>query len=161
MWYAIISPSVGVATGSHFYAEAPSAYPPGEHPCTAAQAADPSAWRWDGAALVPATPTLAQQAAAALASGITITSTSTPSLNGTYPTDDATAQNVMGVLAAMGAGIPLPPEMPWPAKSGPAVLMNTAQFKALAGAVLAFRMALAPLIAGEPGTLPAATATIP
>lgn len=161
MPYAFILLSAGAAVGSHFYATAPSSYPANEVPCTDAQGMDPSAWIWTGSAVVAATPTLAQHATAELAAGLSITSASTPALNGTYPADDATAQNVTGILAAMGAGVTLPAEMPWPAATGPAVPMSATQFKALAGAVLSFRMALAPLIAGAPGTLPSASATIP
>ena len=43
----------------------------------------------------PASPPLAQQAAAALAAGITIASASTPALNGTYAIDPASQMKIM------------------------------------------------------------------
>lgn len=77
-----------LVTQGHSGWSADGTLPPGAVACTQAQAASPMEWTVTGGAVVAATPpapTLAQQAQAALAAGLAVTSLSTPALDGTYP----------------------------------------------------------------------------
>jgi hypothetical protein len=118
-----------------------------------------------GALPAPA-PTLAQQAAALLAVGLTITSTATPALNGVYACDDAAQaklSRVYGLIERAGGAFPAAlAAMPWTDQSGaPHVFPTVAQFLALETAVGDFVLACDLIIATNSGTLPPATAAIP
>jgi hypothetical protein len=113
----------------------------------------------------PLPPTPAQQAAAALAAGITITSTGTPALNGTY-TCDATAQaritSVQAYIQANGKFPGSTSTMVWVLMNGSVVTFpTTAEFTAFATAVANYVWDLDEIILTNAGTLPAAQATIP
>ena len=107
----------------------------------------------------PAAPavTLATQAAAMLASGIQIPSTSTPALNGTYAVDPATYQRITGIVAAMAGGLGLPgggATFNWLDVSGVPHQFGATEFSAFAKAVMNFEYALNAIIGSNSGTLP-------
>lgn len=52
MFYAMILDAGNNGIGSHAYAEAPSAYPSNEFPCSSAQAQNPTMWQLTSGALV-------------------------------------------------------------------------------------------------------------
>lgn len=91
--------STGAVTG--YYANAaPVPTPPGC--CTTMLLTDPRVIAFLN------TPTPQQNYAAALASGIQITSTSTPALNGIYSVDAGSQNFVSGIASSIGAGSGLP-----------------------------------------------------
>ena len=115
---------------------------------------------------VPATPapSLSQQAQAMLAAGLSITSTSTPALNGTYAADAITQSNVMAEMVSLLANAAFTngtTTLAWPDATGAPHNFTAAQFKAFATAEGQFVGVLAPVIATNAGTLPSASATIP
>ena len=108
-------------------------------------------------------PTLAQEAAAMLAAGIQIVSTSTPALDGTYPVDDATWSEMAGILAGLGAGLTVPgggSTFNWPDAGGAPHAFTAAEFKALAQATMNFVYALDAIVKSNSGTLPTQPVTI-
>lgn len=121
-------------------------------------------WSYNGSSFTaPAQPaqTLAQKAAAALAAGLAVTSTGTPALNATYAVDDRTATNITGILAANANGISVAAQIAeWPDITGTPHNFSWANYANLVSAILTYRAALQPLIAGAPGSLPTASATI-
>jgi len=105
-------------------------------------------------------PTLAQQAAAI--TSVAVVSTSTPALSSTYGCDPASLQRVANTLSAIAADLSFATTtIPWPDVSGTAHTFSVTQFKSLAQALLLYEQALAPLIAGAPGSLPTVPLTIP
>jgi hypothetical protein len=135
---------------------------------TAAQVA-----AWQGSTVVndaiiappaPAAPTLAQQAAGLIASGLTIASTGTPALDGTYACDSATTDHIQAemvailVTAAFADGTA---SVAWPDVTGALhTFQSVAAFKAFAVAVAGFVAAGFKVMNGSSTTLPTATATI-
>jgi hypothetical protein len=111
---------------------------------------------------IPA-PSLYQVFAAALASGISVTSTSTPTLNGTYgctPSDQANITSIMTGIAA-GAGVPGGGStFYWLDASGAPHEFTAAQFLDLSKAIRDYVYALDMFGYGQ-GAQPSATATIP
>jgi hypothetical protein len=134
-----------------------------------ARMANPSGWAVSNGALVAFTPpapvlTLAQQATLALAAGITITSTGTPSLNGTY-TCDATAQaritSVQAYIQANGKFPGSTTTMTWVLMNGSVITFpTTSEFTAFATAVANYVWDLDEIILTNAGTLPVAADTI-
>lgn len=130
-------------------------------------------YQWDAttlqpiavAAPVPPPPTLAQQAAALLAGTVTVSSTSTASLNGTYT---ITAQDQAHINAVV-TGILLNGSFPegattytWPDSSGANhTFPSTTEFKAFATAILNFVSACFAVIKGVSTTLPNNQLSIP
>ena len=116
----------------------------------------------------PPTPTLAQQAASALAAGLTITSTSTPALNGTYAVasgvpfgreDIGTEAQFISTFSEFTNGAQ---SLEWPLIDGTFVTFpSTASFMAFAKAAAQFYAACKAVAATGAGSLPAASATIP
>ncbi len=142
--------------------------PSGAAECTVAQYLAADDWTTDGGqivAYVPPAPTLAQQAAALIAGGLTITSTGTPALNGTYSTDATAQQNIQAVQIYIQANGKFPGSSgtyPWLDKAGqPHVFPTISEFTAFATAVADFVADLQMIVYTGAGTLPAATATIP
>ena len=136
--------------------------------CSQSQAENFQCWGVAGGALVavtPPTPTLAQQAQAAISAGFAVTSTSTPALNGTYACDDAhqaRINRVQGFIAANGKFPNGLTSLPWPDITGAVhEFSSTAEFTAFASAVADYVMALDAVIMGISTTLPPAKATIP
>ena len=113
----------------------------------------------------PAAPTLAQQAAALIAGGITITSTGTPALNGTYSTNAPAQENAVSVMSYINANAKFPGSaatMTWLDSSGnPHVFPSTTEFVAFFNAAMDFVMDCQMIVLTDEGALPEATATIP
>ena len=113
----------------------------------------------------PPAPTLAQQAQAALAAGLTITSTGTPALNGVYATDAETQADIGWVQIYVQAN------GKFPGSSGtyvwldidraPHIFPSVAEFTAFATVFADYVADLKMIATTNAGTLPAATATIP
>lgn len=122
------------------------------------------AWSYQAPAPPPA-PTLAQQAQAALAEGLAITSTGTPSLNGVYAVDSATQGRITGTMLFVQVNGKFPGSsvtMTWALANGSVVTFpGTAEFQAFASAVATYVADLDEIALTGAGTLPAATATIP
>lgn len=114
----------------------------------------------------PPTPTAASQAAAALAAGIVLTSTGTPSLNGTYALDQAAQNNVNGTVSYIMLNGTFPgggTTMTWIDQDGDAhVWPSVTVFKAFATAFADYVAAVALYAAsnGDHGSLPLNAITI-
>ncbi len=112
-----------------------------------------------------AAPSLAAQAAARISAGLQITSTSTPTLNGTYSVDGI----AQGRIAAISTYILVNGKFPRSQTSyswmdlaeQPHVFTQTAQFQAFATAIADYVAALDEIILTNSGALPATTAPIP
>ncbi len=126
-------------------------------------------WAVSNGALVAYTPpapvlTLAQQAQAALAAGLTVTSTGTPALDGLYSVDAAAQQNIQAVQIYIQANGKFPGSTgtyAWLDKSGAAhVFPSVTEFTAFATAVADYVADLQMIIYTGTGTLPAATKAI-
>jgi hypothetical protein len=112
----------------------------------------------------PTTPGLAQQANTLVNNGITITSVSTPSLNGTYAVDATSIPHFMAEflsLVATSAFCDGTQSVAWPDTSGVIHNFTVAQFKPFALAASAFVAGALKCINGSSTTLPPASATIP
>jgi hypothetical protein len=113
----------------------------------------------------PLAPTVAQLAATLLAGGITITSTSTPALNGTYAIDAAAQANINAVqtyILTTPGTFPSGATQPWVDMSGAVhVFANTAQFTAFAKAAAQIAAQVTLYGAGALPSPPAMSATIP
>lgn len=113
-------------------------------------------------------PTADQTYAAALAAGITVTSTSTPALNAVYSINLQAQGNVAAIAASIGAAQGLPDgatTVNWLDSAGGSHAFTAAQFLALADAIRNYVYNLlitdAALNSGGTATWPTATATIP
>ncbi len=143
--------------------------PSGAVECTQEQYQAPSQWTISDGAIIAFVPTALQQlqsqAIAALDGGLTITSTSTPALNGTYACDDAHQARINRIQGFIAANSKFPNSLaalPWPDISGTVhEFPSTAEFTAFASAVADYVMALDAVIMGISTTLPPAQATIP
>lgn len=135
----------------------------------AARLANPSGWAVSAGALVPytppvPTPTLAQQAQAAILAGVQITSTGTPALSGTYACDPAAQAKIMAtsLFAVVNSKFPGGgATMAWADRSGAVHTFPTiAEFQAFATAVGDYVAALDAVILGQSTTLPSQPVTI-
>ena len=113
---------------------------------------------------IPA-PTLAQQAAALIAAGLTVTSTGTPALNGVYACDATAQHNLQAVQTYILTNAKFPGSTgtyPWLDTSGAAhIFPSTTEFEAFASRVADFVADCTLIMLTNSGTLPAATANIP
>lgn len=112
----------------------------------------------------PPPPTLAQQAATSLAAGITITSTSTPALDGTYAATVTAQQQITAEITSILLNDTFADgttTIEWLDTSGAAHAFTVAQFKTLATAIAAFVSGCVKAMNGQATTLPAAAMTIP
>lgn len=115
------------------------------------------------AAPVAPTPTLAQQAGSLLGSGLTIASTSTPALDGTYATTSDSQQHIQAEVTAIllnGTFADGSTSLAWLDVAGDSHTFDVAQFKAFATAVAAFVSGCLRCVNGQSTTLPSASATI-
>jgi hypothetical protein len=119
------------------------------------------------AAYVAPTLSLSQQAKAAIQAGVTVTSTATPPLNGTYACDPATQANLSSmynlIQRAGGAAFPAGlTALPW-ADAGGAIHTFTAvsDFLNFETAIGDYVLKLQLIIATNSGTLPSPAITIP
>lgn len=125
--------------------------------------ADPSGWAVSNGALVAyvppvSPPTLAQQALAAFAAGVQITSTSTPALDGTYAISGSAQAKIQAVSLFIVVNGKFPggqSTMAWADAAGAAhTFPNTAEFQVFATAVADYVAALDAVILGQSTTLP-------
>lgn len=125
-------------------------------------------WTYDGTTwaapqIVTATP--AQSAAQLMAAGLTITSTATPALNGTYDVDDAAQSNIVSEMLCIqvsGKFADGGTTLAWPDKAGTIhTFPSTADFTAFALAAAAFVANCSKVASGASTLLPLNTATIP
>jgi len=108
---------------------------------------------------------LASTVMAALAAGLTITSTSTPAINGTYAVDSKTTDEITSVTTFILTNGAFPngtSTFPWPdASNTPHIFPSVAVFKGWATAIANYVSALNLYGDGMPGaTLPAPSMTI-
>lgn len=136
----------------------------------AARMASPGAWAVTGGVLAPYTapvvpPTLAQRAAAMLAGGVTITSASTPALNGTYSCDPDTQSHIQAeMLCVQVAGVFADgaSTVTWPDAAGALHTFQTpASFQAFALAQARFVAACIKCQIGAASVLPSNSVAIP
>jgi hypothetical protein len=120
-------------------------------------------YTWSGKKWVAPTPTLADQAAAAIASGLAITSTATPALDGTYACDDAAQARINRVSVYLQVNGSFPggaSTIVWVDATGAQHTFTEAQFKTFTAAIGTYVAALDDVILGIITTMPSATATI-
>ena len=147
-------------------------FPTGAVECTAAQYQDANAWTISNGQIVayaPPAPTLAQQAAAALGAGLTITSTGTPALNGTYAVasgvpfgreDIGTEAQFISTFSEFTNGTQT---LEWPLIDGKTFVTfpNTATFMNFAKAAAQYYAAVKAVAATGQGSFPSNQVTIP
>lgn len=138
----------------------------------AAHMSNPSGWAVQNGTLVAYTPpvappTLAQQAASLIQAGLTITSTSTPALDGVYVISDNVPfgrqdiANEAQFIASFSEFTNGSTTLEWPQANGTMVTFpSTTEFMAFAKVVAQFRVAVQIAVISS-GTLPPASATIP
>jgi hypothetical protein len=109
-------------------------------------------------------PTLQQQAAAMMREPVTVTSTSNPALDGSYPLDPTTQQQITSIASAINAGMGLPggqTTFNWPDASNNSHAWDATSFIAYAKGLLDFLYSCSQVAQGRATTLPAQTITIP
>lgn len=149
-----------LVTQGHSGWSADGTLPSGAVACTQAQAASPMEWTVTNGAVVAATPpapTLADKAQTALAAGLTVTSSSTPSLNGTYSLSDASQARLNRLLSYWTANGSFPngaSTVVIEDMSGTQHTFDATQFKALFKALGDYLAALEDCIFGITTTLP-------
>ena len=102
-------------------------------------------------------------AAAALAAGLMITSTSTPSISGTYAVDQLTQMDIIAIETSLNAGRGFPggaTTFNYPDTSGALHAFSETNFTNFAAAVRDYVYGLKSVIAGASMTLPGSMATI-
>jgi hypothetical protein len=122
-----------------------------------------SAGSWSFAAPVAPTPTSTEQAGAALDAGLSIASTGTPALNGTYAIDQLSQMDIIAIETSLNAGKGFPGgavAFNYADTSGVMHAFTAANFADFAAAVRDYVYALKSVIAGASMTLPAPTSTI-
>lgn len=106
----------------------------------------------------------AQAVPLAIAAGVTVTSTSTPALNGNYACDaEVAGVNLTGIVSGLSAGLGLPgggSTMAYLDMAGQPHMFTAAQITELASAVRNYIYALDLYAAGQ-GALPSPNITIP
>lgn len=122
------------------------------------------AWVAAGNVVAPApSPTISQQAGAQLAAGVTITSTSTPELDGTYSCDASATSQIQAEIVSLllnGTFTNGTAAMTWYDKAGAPHSFSVAEFKAFATSVAAYVGTLAAIAASNARTLPSSVVTI-
>ena len=117
-------------------------------------------------AVVPFALTFSQQAQGLIQAGLTVTSTSTPSLNAVYPCTEKTQSKMAAIEVRLAANLGFPngaQTQPWKDSAGNWHELTVSQFVALAQSVSNFVAACDLIIDGNPDatTLPTAAVTIP
>jgi hypothetical protein len=111
----------------------------------------------------PATIPLPTQAQSALATGLQLTSTGTPALNGTYAVDPLSQHDIVAIETSLNAGKGFPggaTTFNYPDATGVMHSFSAANFTDFAAAVRDYVYALKSVIAGASTTIPAASTTI-
>jgi hypothetical protein len=125
----------------------------------------------NGALVAPVPPTAAQiatqmliqSAQSALSAGLSVASTSTAALNGTYAVDQLSQMDVIAIETSLNAGKGFPGGVTtfnYPDVGGVMHAFTEANFTDFAAAVRDYVYALKSVIAGASTTLPAASTTI-
>ena len=117
------------------------------------------AWSFTG----PAGPTLAQQAAALLAGGLTIASTGTPGIDGVYRCDPESRATIAEVVSGINSGRGFPGgggTFDFDLATGHVTFAATATFIAVAVAIQDFGYQINQVLAGRSSTLPPASTSI-
>ena len=116
----------------------------------------------------PPTPTLAQQAAAALGAGLTVTSTGTPAINGTYAIADGVAFGRADIgteaqfISTFSEFTNGTQTLEWPLLNGTFVTFpSTASFMNFAKAAAQYYAAVKAVVAAGQGSFPSNQVTIP
>ncbi len=107
--------------------------------------------------------TTAQLATNALSAGLTITSASTPALNGTYACDPVSQADIVAIETSLNAGKGFPggtTTFNYPDMAGAMHAFTQANFTNFAAAIRDYVYGLKSAIAGVSSSLPAATAAI-
>jgi len=107
--------------------------------------------------------TIAQKVAALLSSGVVITSTGTPALNGTYAADQLSQSDIIAIETSLSAGKGFPggeSTFSYPDLTGAMHTFNEADFTNLAAAVRDFVYGCRAVAAGESTAMPTASAVI-
>lgn len=115
-------------------------------------------------AVTAPSPTPAEQAEVALASGLTITSTGTPALNGTYACDSLSQADIIAIETSLNAGKGFPggaTSFGYGDASGVPHTFSEADFTNFAVAVRDFVYGCKAFAAGSGASLPSASVTIP
>ena len=165
MQYYLVFNSSGISVGNGVTPD--NTLPPNAVICTEAQYQAWQSWSLASgnlAAATPPAPTLAQQAAAAIIAGLTITSTSAAALDGTYAVDASAQQHVMAEITSImlnGTFADGSATVDWLDVEGASHTFTVAQFKTFATAISAYVAALTKCMLGQLAALPAATVTIP
>ncbi len=117
--------------------------------------------------LTPPPPTAAEvltaSAQAALETGLSITSTGTPSLNGTYACDQLSQMDIIAIETSLNAGKGFPggsATFGYPDSIGVMHSFSETNFTNFAAAIRDYVYALKSVIAGASKTLPSSTSTI-
>jgi hypothetical protein len=126
-------------------------------------------WGVQNSTLVPYTPpvvppTLVQQAQALLAGPVTVSCTSNRALNGNYPCDSHSLQQMTTITMAQNANLGLPgggSTFNWPDTSNTSHAWAASQFTAFAQAMMNFVYAAQQVVQGHSTTLPSSHFTIP
>lgn len=108
-------------------------------------------------------PTPATNAVVALGAGLTIVSTATPALNGTYAIDQLTQMDIIAIETSLNAGKGFPggaAMFNYHDMSGVLHVFSAANFTNFAAAVRDYVYMLKALIAGASTALPASTTSI-
>jgi hypothetical protein len=137
-----------------------------------ANAQDPEVWPNQGEIadtdaryiqFISPAPTPASKAAEAMAAGLTITSTSTPAIDGTFTVDQVSQMDIIAIETSLNAGKGFPggaATFNYADVSGVMHSFTEANFTDFAAAVRDYVYALKSVIAGASTTIPPATATI-
>lgn len=119
--------------------------------------------KWTFTAPVAPSVTPAMAAQEALAAGISIASTSTPALDGTYACDSLTQADIVAIETSLNAGKGFPGGAAlfnYPDTSGAMHAFSEANFTDFAAAVRDYVYALKSVIAGASTSLPSSAITI-
>ena len=111
----------------------------------------------------PPAPTAAQLAGAAIAAGLSVLSTSTPTLNGTYPCDSSTTSDINVEITSIMLNATFADgstSIQWPDTSGTFHTFTVMQFKAFATALGVYVSGIRKYASGLSPSLPTASVTI-
>lgn len=125
--------------------------------------ASDSTGSWIFAPFVAPTPTVAQQAQAALSAGLSVVSTGTPALNGTYATDQLSQMDIIAIETSLNAGKGFPGGVTtfnYADTLGAFHAFTQSNFTDFAAAVRDYVYALKSVIAGSSSTPPNESSTI-
>jgi hypothetical protein len=141
MFYALILDSDGNVLGPHAYVEQPSTYPSNEVACTAAQAANPSAWSFVAGELVESIPA-AQAAQIALLTAAyqaaivqPVSYTSVGGVTASYQADLNSVANLTQMLLAFSRTQTVPSGFYWVCGANTQVPFTYADLQGLAAAL--------------------------